>query len=248
MIKQITHTFMLESMRNYGVGFGNVLPAFIFFIMSFIIKFVVNEETFQYMVKGQFLPVSILLLLFSFAFSSATIYLADMKANRTFDWLKRTKVVPSTYYIGMGIGVFALVNIALILLLGCYKLLIDITWSNFLLILLMCNFVLLALYPLSFILAGLFKNGKVAQSMLVPTMILLMFSITMTTMFLTLAGKDPQQYFIFLVWNPMLYLNDSLQYYLGLTTNTWLPLYQYCIILAGWSLILMLIARKVYPV
>lgn len=165
--------------------------------MSFIIKFVVNEETFQYMVKGQFLPVSILLLLFSFAFSSATIYLADMKANRTFDWLKRTKVVPSTYYIGMGIGVFALVNIALILLLGCYKLLIDITWSNFLLILLMCNFVLLALYPLSFILAGLFKNGKVAQSMLVPTMILLMFSITMTTMFLTLAGKDPQQYFIF---------------------------------------------------
>lgn len=30
MIKQITHTFMLESMRNYGVGFGNVLPAFIF--------------------------------------------------------------------------------------------------------------------------------------------------------------------------------------------------------------------------
>lgn len=46
----------------------------------------------------------------------------------------------------------------------------------------------------------------------------------------------------------MLYLNDSLQYYLGLTTNTWLPLYQYCIILAGWSLILMLIARKVYPV
>ncbi|KYG88895.1 ABC transporter permease [[Bacillus] sp. KCTC 13219] len=248
MIKQITHTFMLESMRNYGVGFGNVLPAFIFFIMSFIIKSVVNEETFQYMVKGQFLPVSILLLLFSFAFSSATIYLADMKANRTFDWLKRTKVAPSTYYIGMGIGVFALVNIALILLLGCYKLLIDITWSNFLLILLMCNFVLLALYPLSFILAGLFKNGKVAQSMLVPTMILLMFSITMTTMFLTLAGKDPQQYFIFLVWNPMLYLNDSLQYYLGLTTNTWLPLYQYCIILAGWSLILMLIARKVYPV
>ncbi|WP_342472723.1 ABC transporter permease [Metasolibacillus sp. FSL H7-0170] len=248
MIKQITHTFMLESMRNYGVGFGNVLPAFIFLIMSFIIKSVVNEETFQYMVKGQFLPVSILLLLFSFAFSSATIYLADMKANRTFDWLKRTKVAPSTYYIGMGIGVFALVNIALILLLGCYKLLIDITWSNFLLILLMCNFVLLALYPLSFILAGLFKNGKVAQSMLVPTMILLMFSITMTTMFLTLAGKDPQQYFIFLVWNPVLYLNDSLQYYLGLTTNTWLPLYQYCIILAGWSLILMLIARKIYPV
>ncbi|WP_042478063.1 ABC transporter permease [Bacillus ndiopicus] len=246
MIKQITRTFILESMRNYGVGFGNVLPAFIFLIISFIIKSVVNEETFQYMVKGQFLPVSILLLLFSFAFSSATIYLADMKANRTFDWLKRTKIAASTYYIGMGIGVFILANIALVLLLASYKLLIDITWSNFLLILLMCNFVLLALYPLSFILAGLFKNGKMAQSMLVPTMILLMFSITMTTMFLTLAGKNPQHYFIFLVWNPMLYLNDGLQYYLGLTATTWLPLYQYFIILAGWSLVLALIARKVY--
>ncbi|MCT6923213.1 ABC transporter permease [Metasolibacillus sp.] len=246
MIKQITRTFILESMRNYGVGFGNILPAFIFLILSFIIKSVVNEETFQYMVKGQFLPVSILLLLFSFAFSSVTIYLADMKANRTFDWLKRTKITASTYYLGIGIGVFALANMALVVLLACYKLVIDIAWDHFFLILFICNFVLLALYPLSFILAGLFKNGKMAQSMLVPVMILLMFSITMTTMFLTLAGKDPQQYFIFLVWNPMLYLNDSLQYYLGLTTNTWLPLYQYLLILAGWSLVLALIARKVY--
>ncbi|GLC90547.1 ABC transporter permease [Lysinibacillus piscis] len=246
MMIQIARTFMLENIRNYGVGFGNSLPAFLFLLISFAMKFVVNEETFLYIVKGQFLPISILLLIFSFAFSSVTIYLADMKANRTFDWLKRTNVSSSTYYIGIGIGIFVLVNCMLISLLICYKLFIMISWGNVFSIVLISNFVLLALYPLSFILAGVFKNGKVAQSMLVPIMILFMFSVTMTTMFLTLAGKEPQQYFIFLIWNPMLYLNDSLQYYLGLTTMTWLPTYQYFVILIVWSLALVLIARKVY--
>lgn len=113
-------------------------------------------------------------------------------------------------------------------------------------IILISNFVLLALYPLSFILAGLFKNEKVAQSMLTPIMILFMFSVTMTTMFLTLAEKNPQDYFIFLIWNPMLYLNDSLQMYLNLINETWLPQYQYCIILAVISLVLAAIAKKVY--
>lgn len=102
------------------------------------------------------------------------------------------------------------------------------------------------MYPLSFILAGLFKNEKVATSMLVQIMMLFMFSIQMTSMFLTLAGKNPQDYFIFLIWNPMLYLYDSLQVSLNLMGETWLPQYQYCIILAVLSLVLAAIAKKIY--
>ncbi|WP_068984665.1 MULTISPECIES: ABC transporter permease [Lysinibacillus] len=246
MMKQIARMYMLENIRNLGMTIGNLSPAFIFLIMSVICKNMMTEESFDYLIKGQFLPVSILMLIFSFAFSSATIYLADMKANKTFQWIQRTGVKPHTYYIGMGIGVFTLLNIFLVLLLIGYSFIIDISLSSYFMIILISNFVLLALYPLSFILASLFKNEKVAQSMLVPIMILFMFSVTMTTMFLSIAGKNPHDYYIFLSWNPMLYLNDSLQKYLNLINDTWLPQYQYCIILAVLSLVLAAIAKKVY--
>ncbi|MGY3187262.1 ABC transporter permease [Lysinibacillus sp. TE18511] len=246
MMKQIARMYMLESVRNPGMAIGNILPAFLFMSISFFAKSVMTEESFEFLIKGQFLPISIIMLIFFFSFSSATIYLADMKANKTLQWVQRTGIKPHTYYIGMGIGVFTLLNLFLVLLLIGYSFIIDISLSSFILIILMSNFVLLALYPLSFILAGLFKNEKVATSMLVPIMLIFMFSIQMTSMFLTLAEKNPQDYFIFLIWNPMLYLFDSLQVSLNLMGETWLPQYQYFMILAVISLVLAAIAKKVY--
>lgn len=241
MIKQIARMYMLENIRSLGMTIGNLLPAYIFLGISFFAKSAMTEESFDFLIKGQFLPISIIMLIFFFCFSSATIYLTDMKANKTLQWVQRTGIKPHTYFIGMGIGVFTLLNLFLVLLLIGYSFIIDISLSSFLLIILMSNFVLLALYPLSFILAGLFKNEKVATSML-----LFMFSIQMSTMFLTLAKKNPQDYFIFLIWNPMLYLFDSLQVSLNLIGETWLPQYQYFMILTILSLVLAAIAKKIY--
>lgn len=246
MMKQIARMYMLENIRNPGMVFGNVLTAFMLMISSIICKNMASDEAIDFVIKGQFLPISILMLIFSFAFSSATIYLADMKANKTFQWIQRTGVKPHTYYMGMGIGVFTLLNVFLVLLLIGYSFIIDISLSSYFMIILISNFVLLALYPLSFILAGIFKNEKVAQSMLVPIMLLCMFSLQMTSLFLTLAGKNPQDYFIFLIWNPMLYLFDSLQVSLNVLDETWLPQYQYFMILTVLSLGLAAIAKKVY--
>ena len=248
MIGQIARNYMLENVRNLGVMIGNLLPAFIFIICSWIskISFGSNSETLDYMIKGQFLPISIMLLLFSFALSSATIYLADLKANKTFNWLKRTHISSFTYYLGMGVGVFTLMNGFLVILLAGYAMLIPISWQSFIAILLICNFVLLTLYPLSFILAGLFKNGKAAQSMLIPILITMMFSITMSSLFLTVSGKEPQDYYLFLIWNPMLYLTDTLHAQLNLIDTTWLPFYQYIFILIGISIIFCVFAKKIY--
>ncbi|MGE7690156.1 ABC transporter permease [Lysinibacillus sp. NPDC097214] len=246
MMKQIARMYMLENIRSLGMTIGNLLPAYIFLGISFFAKSAMTEESFNFLIKGQFLPISIIMLIFFFCFSSATIYLADMKANKTLQWVQRTDIKPHTYFIGMGIGVFTLLNLFLVLLIIGYSFIIDISLSSFLLIILMSNFVLLALYPLSFILAGLFKNEKVATSMLQPIMLIFMFSIQMTSMFLTLAGKNPQDYFIFLIWNPMLYLFDSLQVSLNLIGETWLPQYQYFMILTILSLVLAAIAKKVY--
>lgn len=248
MILQVAKSFILESIRNAGVFLGNLLPAFIFIICSWICTLSLKDspETLDFMIKGQFLPISIMLLIFAFAFSSATIYLADLKANHTIHWLKRTSISPAAYFIGMGLGVFLLMNIVLLLILIGYSLIISIAYTAMLSIILICNFVLLAIYPLCFIVAGIVRNGKVAQSMLVPVMVIFMFSITMTSLFLTLSGKQPQDYYIFLAWNPMLYLTDTLQFQLNLTDNTWLPFYQYSIILTILCIGLSIVAKKIY--
>ena len=248
MIIQVAKSFMLESVRNAGVFLGNLLPAFIFILCSFGCTLALknNPDTLDFIIKGQFFPISIMLLVFSFAFSSATIYLADLKASNTLHWLKRTNISPSTYFIGMGLGVFLLMNSALLLVLVGYTFLISISIKSAISILLICNFVLLALYPLCFIVAGFVKNGKVAQSMLVPVMLIFMFSITMPSLFLTLSGNQPQDYYAFLAWNPMLYLNDTLQVQLNLNEQTWLPLYQYITILTILCICLSMFAKKIY--
>ncbi|GEN29800.1 hypothetical protein HNQ35_000497 [Cerasibacillus quisquiliarum] len=248
MTNQIARSFILEQVRNRGILFGNLLPAFIFIICSWIskISLINNPDTVDYLIKGQFLPISLMMLLFTFSLSGATIYLADLKANKTYHWLKRTNVSPFTYYFGMGIGVFLLMNVSLVATLLAYALLIHISLPSFFIILLVCNFVFLAFYPTSFILAGIFKNGNVAQSMLVPILIIFMFSITMPAMFLTISGKNPQDYYIFLSWNPMLYLNDMLQYQLNIIHEMWLSYGQYAIILLFFSFVLSLFAKKIY--
>lgn len=248
MILQVAKSFMLESVRNTGVFLGNLLPAFLFILCSWGCTFGIKNspDTLEYIVKGQFLPISIMLLIFAFAFSSATVYLADLKTNKTIYWLKRTDISATSYYIGIGLGVFLLMNSVLLLLLVGYRLIITIPFTAIISIIAICNFVLLALYPLCFILAGIVKSGKVAQSMLTPVMLLFMFSITMTSLFLTLNEQQPQDYYVFLAWNPMLYLNDTLQFQLKLNDQTWLPLYQYIVILTILFVCLSLFAKKIY--
>lgn len=243
----ITKSFIIETVRNYGVFIGNLLPAFIFILTSWVCTIAIKGDpsTLDFMIKGQFFPISIMLLVFSFAFSSATIYLADLKTTKTLQWLKRTAISPLNYFMGMGLGVFLLMNSALVLLLLGYRLLIEMTLESAMMIVI-CNFVLLALYPLCFIITGVVKSGKVAQSMLVPIMLVLMFSITMPSLFITLAGNAPQDYYAFLLWNPLLYLHDTMQLQLGFVEQTWLPMYQYFIILAIGGLLLSMLARKIY--
>ena len=45
-------------------------------------------------------------------------------------------------------------------------------------------------------------------------------------------------------WNPMLYLNDTIQYQLSLVEQTWLPMSQYFVILAVIGLFLSIVAKK----
>ncbi|MFD1413111.1 ABC transporter permease [Oceanobacillus jeddahense] len=248
MIQTIAKSYILETVRNSGVFLGNVLTPIILIACSALVNVFLDHrpETVEFMIKELFLPFSIVLLLFSFSFNSATIYLAQLKANKTFHWLTKTNVSPFTYFLGMGIGVFILMNGFLIFILSGFAFLVSISISVFFTILLTCNIIFLAMYPGTFIVAGIVKNGEKAQTWLLPIMMILIFSIYMPSVFLPVSGINPQDYYIFLSWNPMLYFFDILHVQLNVIDHTWLNLYQYALILIGLSILLSILAKKIY--
>ena len=84
--------------------------------------------------------------------------------------------------------------------------------------------------------------------MLVPLMLILLFSVTMTDLFVSLSGNDPQNYYKFLIWNPMLFLNDTLHYILGLAESPWLELTNYLLILLALFILLFIISKRLFVI
>ncbi|AAP11986.1 ABC transporter permease [Bacillus cereus] len=250
MILQVTKIYLLETFRNVGVLFGNLLPTFIFLGISFMLtkQSSIDTETLDYMIKGQFISFSVLMAIFSLAFSGATIYLSDKRSEKVFEWLNKTDLTFIKYFIGLGLGVFVILNIFLTITLYLYSVIIPIEAIELVKISIISNFTLLCLYPLSYIVSSVFRNGKTANSMLIPIMLILMFSVTMTNLFVSIAGNDPQDYYKYLVWNPMLFLNDTIQYNLGLSNEPWLPMYQYLAILLGLFVLLYFFAKRLFKI
>ncbi|WP_100332271.1 ABC transporter permease [Bacillus xiapuensis] len=250
MILQVTKIYLLETFRNVGVLFGNLLPTFIFLGISFMLtkQSSIDTKTLDYMIKGQFISFSVLMAIFSFSFSGATIYLSDKRSEKVFEWLTKTDLTFIKYFIGLGLGVFVILNIFLTITLYLYSVIIPIEAIELVKIIIISNFTLLCLYPLSYIVSSVFRNGKTANSMLIPIMLILMFSVTMTNLFVSIAGNDPQDYYKYLVWNPMLFLNDTIQYNLGLSNEPWLPMYQYLVILLGLFVLLYFFAKRLFKI
>ena len=93
-MKQITYSYIVECLRNTAVFIGNLCPSFLFILCSWGLTIGLQKDSadFQFIIKGQFFPISIMLLLFSFSFATLTVYLAELKANRTVNWLKRSGI------------------------------------------------------------------------------------------------------------------------------------------------------------
>jgi len=248
MTISITKMFLKESFRNFGVLIANFLPALIFIVIAIFMKNVasINGETMDYIVRGQFFTMTILLTIFSLAFSNAVIYLTDKRAEQAFEWMSKTNIRFTNLFIGIGIGILILLNIFLAIILIGFSFATSFKWDETLGILLVSNAAFIVIYPLSYVVSNFFPNGRIANSLLVPIMLILLFSITMTDLFLTLAGKSPEDFYTFLIWNPMLFFNDSLQQILGMKDSLWLSLELYVIALLVFFLVLTVISKKTF--
>lgn len=250
MILKITKVYLIEQFRNKAILFANLMTPILFIIFAAVLNRIDFEEenVGDIIIKGQFISFSVLIVIFLLAFSSSVLTLTEKKENGTFSLLNRTDLKLRQYFLGTGIGVFILLNICLIIVLTAFSFIVDIEWNTFITLIFTGNFVLLALFPLSYIVASFFKSSKTANGVLVPVMLILMFSVTMLSLFATLMGKDPHNFYIYLVWNPMLFLNDIMQYEFGLAQDTWLPIYQYFLILTVLCVVFSFIANKTFKV
>ncbi|MGE7917639.1 ABC transporter permease [Viridibacillus sp. NPDC093762] len=246
MILTITNIYLKETFRNYGVLFGNLLPAILFLGMSILLKKVasIDSETLDFIIRGQFISMSILLTIFSLAFSGAIVYLTDKRTERAFEWIDKTNIKFFDFFAGLGLGMLIIMNVFLAVILLAFSTITTLELIDIGRIILISNFTLLALYPISYLLSSIFPNGKTATTMLVPLMLILLFSITMTDLFVTLSGNDPQDYYKFLIWNPMLFLNDTVQYILGLAESPWMDIQNYLAILVVLFILLFIISKK----
>lgn len=248
MILTITNMYLKETFRNYGVLLASLLPTILFLIMAILIKNVASLDpaTLDFIIRGQFISISVLLTIFSLAFSGGTVYLADKKTEKAFEWIDKTNIKFFEFFIGMGLGVLIILNVFLTIILVAFSTITPLSLVDISQILLISNLTLIALYPLSYLLSSLFPDGKTATSMLIPLMLILLFSVTMTDLFVSLGGNNPQDYYKFLLWNPMLFLNDTVQHILGLVETPWMKLTNYAAVLAILFIILFTVSQKTF--
>ncbi len=248
MTLMITKIYLKETLRNSGAFIGILLPAIIFFVVSIFVKNAasIGSETLDFMIRGQFLTSSILFTILSVVFSGGTVYLTDKRNERVFEWLDKTNIKYYEYFVGLGIGILMILNVFLTIILLAFSTITTLELMDMGRILLISNFTFFALYPINYLLSSLFPNGKTATSMLVPLMLILLFSVTMTDLFVSLSGNDPQNYYKFLIWNPMLFLNDTLQHILGLAETPWMKLTSYLVILLALFMLLFIISKRTF--
>ncbi|MFL0584954.1 ABC transporter permease [Solibacillus silvestris] len=244
----VTKIFLKETFRNIGVLLANFLPALIFIILSIFLSKVssINSETMEYIVRGQFVTMSILLTIFSLSFSNSVIYLTDKRSEQAFEWMNKTNLKFINLFIGVGLGTIILLNIFLVFIVFGFNFTTGFTIGEVGNILLVSNVAFITIYPLSYVVSNIFPNGRIANSMLVPIMLILLFSITMTDLFVTLAESNPQDFYKFLIWNPMLFFNDSLQNILGMKDSLWLSLEVYSLTLVLVFVILTAVSKRTF--
>ena len=89
-------------------------------------------------------------------------------------------------------------------------------------LLLVSNLVFSAMYPLGVLFSYLFTDAKKSAAWLTPINLILVFSVSMPSLFAGITGTDISKINAYLVWNPMVLYNAFLQSKFNLLSKPWL--------------------------
>ncbi|MGU7946673.1 hypothetical protein ACS60E_03180 [Streptococcus suis] len=222
LLKTIKFSF-LENFRNYSIILANIFPIAMFLLVSFVSTFFIDaKEVLRFLVLGQFLPISLMMLVLSFSFTLNISNFVEKRETKFFDFLLHTDLRRSDYYFGNFLSMIFYFNILIIPTILLFQSILNSSGSNLLEITFLSNLVFTAMYPLGILFSYLFTDAKKSAAWLTPINLILVFSVSMPSLFAGITGTDIAKINTYLIWNPMVLYNYFLQLKFNIDVKPWL--------------------------
>ena len=84
------------------------------------------------------------------------------------------------------------------------------------------NIIFIVMYPLGILISLFIKSMSKVNAIMTPVNLILMFSISMPTLFASLLGKEVTIFYTYLFWNPLIILNDFILFEMNTSEKMWL--------------------------
>lgn len=248
-IHAITKVSFIEQLRNYPVilmSWG--ITAFfigVSILMSNIDALTAVEK--KMIISSQFFSGALIILIVSYGFSNVLTSTVEKKENQTFIMLNQANVKFFEYLIGTTIAGMILFNANIIAAITMFGILVEMSTIRAVEVIIFCNLTTLVLIPLAYIFSSKIMKVIVANSISTVFLLLMVFSLTFTTMFGSLIGKDINTLLKFLFWNPLVYFYDVFLYATNVKTTFFLgSIYYDFLAVFTFAVVLIFIAVKMF--
>ena len=222
-ILRMTKFSFLENMRNYGIIISSIIPSTVFLIVGLVIKnFLKDTDIISLLLYGQFLPMSLMLLVLSFSFTLNISSFTEKRQTNFFNFLSHTDVSNLEFYIGTFIAMLLLFNVFQLPLLLLFLSLVKNMYSHIIHLSIASNIIFIVMYPLGILVSLFVKSISKVNAIMTPVNLILMFSISMPTLFASLLGKEVTIFYKYLFWNPLIILNDFILFEMNISEKIWL--------------------------
>lgn len=222
-ILRMTKFSFLENMRNYGIIISSIIPSTVFLIVGLVIKnFLKDTDIISLLLYGQFLPMSLMLLVLSFSFTLNISSFTEKRQTNFFNFLSHTDVSNLEFYIGTFIAMLLLFNVFQLPLLLLFLSLVKNMYSHIIHLSIASNIIFIVMYPLGILISLFIKSISKVNAIMTPVNLILMFSISMPTLFASLLGKEVTIFYKYLFWNPLIILNDFILFEMNISEKIWL--------------------------
>ncbi|WP_161800727.1 MULTISPECIES: hypothetical protein [Streptococcus] len=219
----MTKFSFLENMRNYGIIISSIIPSTVFLIVGLVIKnFLTDTDIISLLLYGQFLPMSLMLLVLSFSFTLNISSFTEKRQTNFFNFLSHTDVSNLEFYIGTFIAMLLLFNVFQLPLLLLFLSLVKNMYSHIIHLSIASNIIFIVMYPLGILISLFIKSISKVNAIMTPVNLILMFSISMPTLFASLLGKEVTIFYKYLFWNPLIILNDFILFEMNISEKIWL--------------------------
>lgn len=126
------------------------------------------------------------------------------------------------FYIGTFAAMLLLFNVFQLPLLLVFLSLVKNMYSHIIPLAVASNLIFIVMYPLGVLISLFIKSLSKVNAIMTPINLILMFSISMPTLFASLLGKEVTAFYKYLFWNPLILLNDFILFEMNVSQKMWL--------------------------